>query len=144
MKKPRLIYYNDGHHYHAKRIEPPASIHMLHWPADEVAGTGVDTLVLGLGYGDVFFHQTQVGRVVGQQKEVWEGYIDWRIMRMVEEAARLGTDQVREVSGALDDVVGEMNRVIDKGGEDGELLVNLENELKELKALKRRLNATLS
>lgn len=97
MKKPRLIYYNDGHHYHAKRIEPTASIHMLHWPADEVAGTGVDTLVLGLGYGDVFFHQTQVGRVVGQQKEVWEGYIDWRIMRMVEEAARLGTDQVREV-----------------------------------------------
>ena len=70
---------------------------MLQWPVDEVAGTGVDTLVLGLGYGDVFFHQTKVGRVVGQQKEVWESYIDWRIMRMVEEAAKLGTDQVREV-----------------------------------------------
>ena len=46
MKKPRLIYYNDGHHFHAKRIEPPASIHMLQRPVDEVAGTGVDLLVL--------------------------------------------------------------------------------------------------
>ena len=53
-------------------------------------------------------------------------------------------DQVREVSGALDGVVAEMNREIAKGGEDAELLVNLENEIKELRALKRRLNATLS
>ena len=97
MKRPRLIYYNDAHHFHAKRMEPPASIHMLEWPVNEVAGTGVDLLVLGLGYGDVYFHQSKVGRVVGQQKEVWENYIDWRIMRMVEEAAKKGTDQLREV-----------------------------------------------
>ena len=97
MKKPRLIYYNDAHHFHAKRVEPKASIHMLQWPVDEVAGTGADTLVLGLGYADVYFHQSKVGRVVGQGKQVWEGYIDWRIMRMVDEAAKLGTDQVREV-----------------------------------------------
>ena len=90
MDEPRLIYYNDGHHFNAKRIEPPASIHMLQWPVDEVAGTGVDLLVLGLGYGDVYFHDSKVGRVVGQQKEVWESYIDWRIMRMVEEARKLG------------------------------------------------------
>ncbi len=97
MKKPRLIYYNDAHHFHGKRMEPKTSIHMLQWPVDEVAGTGVDTLVFGLGYGDVFFHQSKVGRVIGQNKEVWENYIDWRIMRMVEEVAKLGTDQVREV-----------------------------------------------
>ena len=97
MEKPRLIYYNDAHHFHAKRIEPPTSLHMLQWPVDEVLGTGVDLLVLGLGYSDVFFHQSKVGRVVGQQKEVWESYIDWRIMRMVEAARELGTDQLREV-----------------------------------------------
>ncbi len=97
MKKPRLIYYNDAHHFNAKRIEPPASIHMLQWPVDEVLGTGVDLLVLGLGYADVYFHNSKVGRVVGQMKEVWDNYIDWRIMRMVEEAQKLGTDQVREV-----------------------------------------------
>ena len=97
MDKPRLIYYNDAHHFNAKRIEPPTSVHMLQWPVDEVAGTGVDLLVLGLGYADVYFHDSKVGRVVGQRKEVWESYIDWRIMRMVEEARKLGTDQVREV-----------------------------------------------
>ena len=97
MQKTRLIYYNDAHHFGAKRIEPPASIHMLQWPVDEVAGTGVDLLVLGLGYGDVYFHDSKVGRVVGQRKEEWESYIDWRIMRMVEAGRELGTDQVREV-----------------------------------------------
>ena len=97
MQKPRLIYYNDAHHFNAKRIEPPASIHKLQWPVDEVLGTGVDLLVLGLGYADVYFHNSKVGRVVGQMKEVWDNYIDWRIMRMVEEAQKMGTDQVREV-----------------------------------------------
>ena len=97
MDRPRLIYYNDAHHFHAKRLEPPASRHLLNWPVDEVLGTGVDLLVLGLGYSDVFFHQSKVGRVVGQGKEVWENYIDWRIMRMVEVAKELGTDQVRAV-----------------------------------------------
>lgn len=97
MDRPRLIHYNDAHHFHAKRLEPPASRHLLNWPVDEVLGTGVDLLVLGLGYSDVFFHQSAVGRVVGQGKEVWESYIDWRIMRMVEEAKELGTDQVRAV-----------------------------------------------
>ena len=97
MKTPRLIYYNDAHHFNAKRIEPPASIHQLQWPVDEVVGTGVDLLVLGLGYADVYFHNSKVGRVVGQMKEIWANYIDWRIMRMVEEAQKLGTDQVQEV-----------------------------------------------
>lgn len=95
MKRPRLIYYNDAHHFHAKRLEPPISLHQLQWPVDEVAGTGVDLLVLGLGYGDVYFHDSKVGRVVGQGKEQWQHLIDWRIMRMVQEARRLGTDQVR-------------------------------------------------
>ena len=97
MQKPRLIHYNDAHHFHAKRIEPPASLYQLNWPVDEVLGTGVDLLVIGLGYGDVYFHQSKVGRVVGQGKEVWESYIDWRIMRMVEAANDLATDQLRAV-----------------------------------------------
>jgi hypothetical protein len=97
MNTPRLIYYNDAHHFHAKRIDPPASIHKLRWPVDEVVGTGVDLLVLGLGYGDVYFHDSKVGRVVGQEKAVWQHIIDWRIVRMVQDARALGTDQVREV-----------------------------------------------
>ena len=62
MKNPRLIYYNDAHHYHAKRIDPPLSLPKLQWPVDEVSGTGVDLLAFGLGYGDVYFHDSKVGR----------------------------------------------------------------------------------
>ncbi|MEW6750531.1 MAG: hypothetical protein AB1505_06085 [Candidatus Latescibacterota bacterium] len=94
---PRLIYYNDAHHFHAKRIDPPASRHLLHWPVDELLGTGVDVLVLGLGYGDVYFHDSRVGRVVGQGQQVWDSFIDWRILRVVETARALGTDPLREV-----------------------------------------------
>ena len=97
MKPPRLIYYNDAHHYHAKRVEPPVSRHKLKQPVDELLGTGVDLLVLGLGYGDVYFHNSKVGRTVGEKKDVWENFIDWRIMRMVQDAQKQGTDQVKEV-----------------------------------------------
>ncbi|MBM3933180.1 MAG: hypothetical protein FJ319_02585 [SAR202 cluster bacterium] len=84
MNTPRLVYYNDAHHFHCKRLEPPASVHLLHWPVDEVAGTGVGALSFGLGYGDVYFHQSKIGRVVGQDKAEWEDFIDWRILRMVQ------------------------------------------------------------
>ncbi len=94
---PRLIYYSDAHHFHAKRIDPPLSLHKMRWPIDELSGTGVDLLAFGLGFGDVYFHQTRIGRVIGQEQEVWNEFINWRIMRMVRDAAALGTDQLREV-----------------------------------------------
>lgn len=94
---PRLIYYSDAHHFHAKRIDPPLSLHKMRWPTDELSGTGVDLLAFGLGFGDVYFHQTRVGRVIGQEQEVWDQFINWRIMRMVQDAAAMGTDQLREV-----------------------------------------------
>ena len=97
MEHPRLIYYQDAHHFHAKRLDPPLSIEKLRWPVDELLGSGVDVLAFGLGYGDVYFHDSKVGRVVGQMQDVWNSYIDWRIMRMVQDARSLGTDQVREV-----------------------------------------------
>ena len=52
-------------------------------------------------------------------------------------------DQMRQVAGALDGVVAEMGQEIDKGG-DAERMASLENERKELRALKRRLNAQRS
>ena len=41
-RPPRFLYYNDAHHFHAKRIEPPCSIHKLQRPVDELVGTGVE------------------------------------------------------------------------------------------------------
>ncbi len=97
MERARLIYYQDAHHFHAKRLDPPLSVDKLRWPVDELLGSGVDVLAFGLGYGDVYFHDSKVGRVVGQMQDVWNSYIDWRIMRMVQGARELGTDQIREV-----------------------------------------------
>ena len=97
MNKPRLIYYNDGHHFHGKRVDPPLNLHKMWWPVDEVVGTGVELLAFGLGYGDVYFHDSKVGRTIGEEKETWENFIDWRIMRMVKDARELGTDQVKEI-----------------------------------------------
>ena len=61
MKKPKLIYYNDGRHYSFYRYDPPMSLHQLRQPVDEVLGTGVDTLSYGLASGQTFFHDTRVG-----------------------------------------------------------------------------------
>ena len=94
---PRLIYYQDAHHFHAKRLDPPVSLSKLRWPIDELLGTGVDTLAFGLGYGDVYFHESKTGRVVGDQQETWDSFIDWRIMRLVESSRELGIDQLRSV-----------------------------------------------
>ena len=106
MERPRLIYYQDAHHFHAKRLDPPLSIEKLRWPVDELLGSGVDVLAFGLGYGDVYFHDSKVGRVVGQMQDVWNSYIDWRIMRMVQDARELGTDQVREVVTSRQEAMG--------------------------------------
>ena len=96
-RPPRLIYYSDAHHFHLKRMDPPLNLHKMRWPIDELSGTGVDQLTLGLGFADVYFHQTKIGRIIGQEQEVWDGFINWRIMRNVKDAAALGTDQLREV-----------------------------------------------
>ena len=32
--QPRLVYYNDAHHFSAKRIEPPIAVHDLYRPVD--------------------------------------------------------------------------------------------------------------
>lgn len=97
MDTPHLIYYSDGHHFHAKRIDPPWNLHKLRWPVDELAGTGVDLLTFGMGFSDVYFHDTKIGRRIGDDQEVWDDFINWRIMRMAKDARAMGTDQVREV-----------------------------------------------
>ena len=98
-KRPRLIYYNDAHHFHGKRVDPPVSKHRLWQPVDELAGTGAEMLAFGLGYGDVFFHDSKVGKSILQTSDVIPNPIDWRIKAMARDAAAMGTDQVREVIG---------------------------------------------
>ena len=65
MNNPRLVFYNDARHYHLYNYEPPITLEDARAPVDEVAGTGVDTLVYGFGVGPTMFHLTEVGEIWG-------------------------------------------------------------------------------
>lgn len=65
MSKRRLIFYNDARHYYMYCYEPPMRIEDAWAPIDEVAGTGVDTFVYGLGAGPTMLHGTKVGEIWG-------------------------------------------------------------------------------
>ena len=72
MDKPRLAYYSDAHYFHAKRLDPPLSVHKLNWPVDELVGQELTCWSSAVDYGGVYFHQSKIGRVVGREKEVRE------------------------------------------------------------------------
>jgi len=57
----RFAYYNDGRHYSFYRFEPPMTVTQLQRVVDEVAGTLVDTLLYGMGLGNVYLHGTKIG-----------------------------------------------------------------------------------
>lgn len=49
MGDKRLVYHNDMHHTFLYALEPPLSDEDARLPVDEIAGTGVDTLVCHVG-----------------------------------------------------------------------------------------------
>ncbi len=65
MSKRRLVFYNDSRHFHLYCYDPPMRLQDAWAPVDEVAGTGVDTLVYGFGAGPTMFHNTEVGEIWG-------------------------------------------------------------------------------
>ena len=98
MRKPRLIYCNDGRHYLLYRFDPPMSLHRLQQPVDEILGTGVDTLSYGLGSGQTFWHDTKVGLRWGERiKQHNSGVMWWRAGENLEHALRAGYDPLKVV-----------------------------------------------
>ena len=98
MKKPRLIYYNDGRHYHLYRHDPPLSLHRLQGPVDDIIGTSVDTLSFGLAAGLTFLHDTQVGLRFGEKVvEHDSGIVWWRAATNLVEALKAGYDPLQVV-----------------------------------------------
>ncbi len=63
----RLLFYNDSRHFYMYCYDPPIRIEDVQAPVDEVAGTGVDTLVYGSGPGSTVFHHTKVGEIWGER-----------------------------------------------------------------------------
>ncbi|MFH0965834.1 MAG: hypothetical protein V2A58_17695, partial [Planctomycetota bacterium] len=65
MPERRLIYHNDTRHTYLYAFEPPMTMRDAQRPVDEIAGTGVDTLVSHVGdWGVVkagLFYRTKLG-----------------------------------------------------------------------------------
>ena len=96
MRKPRLIYYNDGRHYHLYRHDPPMSLHRLQEPVDDILGTAVDTLSYGLATGLTFLHDTKVGIKFGENvTEHNSGLVWWRAATNLVEALEAGYDPLK-------------------------------------------------
>ena len=97
MRKPNLIYANDGRHYLVYRYDPPMTLYQLQQPVDEILGTGVDTL----SFGEVSRHRLPDDKRVGLH---WQWADDhpsqvmfWRAGENLRQALAAGLDPLRIV-----------------------------------------------
>ncbi len=95
MKRRRIIYFNDARHYYLFMFEPPMNLYDVWRPVDEVAGTGVNTFVLGVAREDGLFYPTEVGRRFGAGIEEFETGIYWRIHDGGQSLLDRGLDSLR-------------------------------------------------
>ena len=61
MSERRVLFHNDARHSYIYYYDPPMRLEEAWKPIDEIVGTGVDTLIYGLGAGPTMFHDTDVG-----------------------------------------------------------------------------------
>ncbi|MBM3802391.1 MAG: hypothetical protein FJW26_08810 [Acidimicrobiia bacterium] len=100
-KRRRLIYHNDTRHWFLYVFEPPLSLKDAYRPVDEIAGTGVDTLVCHLGdggiYGAKLFYNTKLGldwtQPSGEHVEVSGDW--WRAARNLASLRERGLDVLK-------------------------------------------------
>ncbi len=71
MPKPRIMFYHDGRHPLIYMYEPPIERREYEAGVDELAGTPVEAIMLGLGDGRTFLHDTKVGELWGHNVDKW-------------------------------------------------------------------------
>ena len=71
MAKPRIMFYHDGRHPLIYMYEPPIEKVEYEAGVDELAGTPVEAIMLGLGDGRTFLHDTKVGELWGHNVDRW-------------------------------------------------------------------------
>ena len=123
MYKPKLIYYHDSRHYLLYRFDPPMSLHQLRKPVDDLIGTGIDTLVYGVGMGQTFLYDTKVGYRFGEKKASHDhNIIWWRASENLETAINRGLDPFKIVVDRAHEkglrIIGSI-RINDTGAPDG-------------------------
>ena len=91
-RKPRIMYFNDSRHDLVYHYEPPMSKRQFEAPVDELVGTSVEAVCLGLGDGRTVFHDTKVSEVWGDPVDKWSHAVFHRAGQNVRAALDQGVD----------------------------------------------------
>ena len=93
MERPqRTIYFNDARHFFLFVFEPPMTIEDAWRPVDEVAGTGVNTLVYGIARADGLFFPTKTGKLFCSHLDDIENSIYWKVRENILSLQERGLD----------------------------------------------------
>ena len=95
MRQKRTIYFNDARHYYLFIYEPPMRLRDAWAPVDEVAGTGVDTFIYGVGRGDGLFYPSAKGLRFGADQKKLNMAAYWRVWENMQSLIDRDLDPLR-------------------------------------------------
>ena len=82
-RRKRTIYFNDARHYYLFVFEPPLALEDAWRPVDEVASTGIDTLVFGVARADGLFFPTRTGKLFYSHVDDIDDAIYWKVRQNI-------------------------------------------------------------
>ena len=92
MRRQRTIYFNDARHFYLFVFEPPMRMEDMWRPVDEVAGTGVDTLVYGVARADGLFYPSRAGKSFRSDVDEIDSAIYWKVRQNILSLQERGVD----------------------------------------------------
>ena len=92
MRRNRTIYFNDARHFYLFVFEPPMTLEDAWRPVDEIAGTGVDTLVFGVSRADGLFYPSKVGKQFWSDVDDFDNAIYWKVRQNILSLQERGLD----------------------------------------------------
>ena len=92
MRRQRTIYFNDARHFYLFVFEPPMRMEDMWRPVDEVAGTGVDTLVYGVARADGLFYPSKAGKSFRSDMDEIDNAIYWKVRHNILSLQERGVD----------------------------------------------------
>ena len=95
MPKPRIMFYHDGRHPLIYMYEPPIERVEYEAGVDELAGTPVEAIMLGLGDGRTFLHDTKVGELWGHNVDRWPHLVFRRAHQNAKKLIDEGNDPLK-------------------------------------------------
>ena len=96
--RPRIMYFNDSRHPLAYMHEPPVGKEEWESCVDELVGTPVEALNLGLGDGRTVFHDTRVSEIWGSNISNWTHAVFRRAHQNVMALVEKGLDPLTVVA----------------------------------------------